>query len=149
MKEAGGHRRGLAEDIYKSGSRQLREKASIHGNTSDHLRSSAVRKKRTQDAVMGNLMFSHWVEDQQQPGTWKQGTAENHTMTPHGVKGVEMLRAVPGTECGYNCCCGWCLRLLDHKGQLTLGLAPMAPLFAWEIWEICRVLEKPNMKMLS
>lgn len=48
-------------------------------------------------------MFSRWVEDQQQPG--EGDTEDNHTMTTHRVKGVEMFRVVPGTQCG---CCYYC-----------------------------------------
>lgn len=45
-KESGGQKRGLAEDICKSGRRRPRDDVYIHGNALDHSRSSAARKKR-------------------------------------------------------------------------------------------------------
>lgn len=46
MKESGGRRRDLAEDIFKSGRHQPRDDVYIHGNALDHSRSGAARKKR-------------------------------------------------------------------------------------------------------
>lgn len=45
-KESGGQKRGLAEDICKSGRRRPRDNVYIHGNALDHSGSSAARKKR-------------------------------------------------------------------------------------------------------
>lgn len=63
-------------------------------------------------------------------------------MATHRVKGVEELSVVTGTKRALPLlllhvnCLAQCLLVLNKRGQLILGLAPMAPLFVWGIWNI-------------
>lgn len=63
--ESGGRRRGLAEDVYKSGRRQPRDDVYIQGNALDHSRSGAGRKRRGPRTQFWEGMFSYWVEEKQ------------------------------------------------------------------------------------